>query len=116
MIEYAVMIPCHYIMERRMLIGIRDRAEAGAGVYISPYPDLLWFSGIVMSYIGIILIIYILRGIKKYLLPGIYSIIWLIILFVIKPQLSYSVIFLLIVAVTSAWFILKNRKNSLKIK
>ena len=109
---YFVMMPLHYIMERRMLMGIKTRAEAGAGFQLSSTSDVLWFSGIVLSYLGIVLMVFILFGIQKYLMPSIYGVLWLIILLVFKPQPIYSNIFLFLVAATAVWIIFKNRRQS----
>ena len=61
-------LPHHYIMERRMLMGIKERVEAGEGVHLSPITDILWFSGIVLSGFGIFILILIDRGIQPFLL------------------------------------------------
>lgn len=41
-----VMFPLHYIMERRMLLGLKAKAE---GRPLSQTKDLLWFAGIVIA-------------------------------------------------------------------
>jgi len=42
-------VPLHFIMERRTLMGIKVRAEAGENVQLSQSKDIFWFSGIVLS-------------------------------------------------------------------
>ena len=109
---YFIMMPLHYIMERRMLMGIRDRAEAGAGIQLSSTSDVLWFSGIILSYFGIVFMTFAFRGIKKYFIPSMYGILWLMMLLIFSPQPIYSNILLLVVAATAVWIILKNRRQS----
>ena len=102
-----IMEPLHYLMERRMLMGIRDRAEAGPGVPLSPWPDLVWFIGIVLSGLGVPAAILIGRGIYKILLPAIYGSLWLLTLFVVDPRPIYGVILLAVMIVTTGWGVLR---------
>lgn len=97
--------PLHYIMERRMLMGIKARAEAGSGVKLSSTLDILWLLGVALSGIGIFIIVLMGRGIQCVLLPVIYGIIWLWPLLVSEPKPIYSMILLFIVAVTMVWFV-----------
>ncbi len=101
--------PLHYIMERRMLMGIKARAEAGSGAQPSSTSDILWFFGVFLSGIGIFLMVFMGRGIQCVLLPVIYGIIWLWPLLIFDPQPIYGMILLFVVAVTMAWFVIKNR-------
>ena len=50
-LEYFFMMPLHYLMERRMLAGIKSRSEVGPGEPFSATNDILWFIGIILSYI-----------------------------------------------------------------
>ena len=104
----------HYIMERRMLMGIKARAEAGSGVQLSSISDILWFSGVFLSGIGIFLMVFMSRGIRSVLLSVIYGIIWLWPLLIFDPQPIYSIILLFVVAVTMVWFVFKHRLNPLR--
>jgi hypothetical protein len=83
---YFVMMPLHYIMERRMLMGIKARAEVGPGVQLSSIWDMLWFLGIILSGIGIAVMVFVGRGIKSVLLPAIYGATWLWPLLIFHPQ------------------------------
>jgi hypothetical protein len=99
--------PLHYIMERRMLMGFKARAEAGAGVRLSSTSDNLWLLGVFLSAIGIAIMVFIGRGIQCILLSAVYGIIWLWPLLIFDPQPISSMILLLVVAVTTVWFFLK---------
>lgn len=44
-IAFLIGTPCHYIMERRMMMGIKARVEGGAGGRLSSTSDFLWFLG-----------------------------------------------------------------------
>lgn len=100
--------PLHYIMERRMLMGIKARAEAGSGVQLSSTSDNLWFSGVFLSGIGIFLMVLIGRGMQRVLLSVIYGIIWLWPLLIFDPKPIYSMILLFVVAVPMVWFAFKH--------
>lgn len=96
----------HYIMERRMLMGIKARAEAGSRVKLSSTSDILWFLGVFLSGIGILMTIFMGRGIQFLLLSVIYGVAWLWPLLIFDPKPMYSMILLFIVAVTMVWFVL----------
>jgi hypothetical protein len=98
--------PLHYIMERRMLMGFKARAEAGAGVHLSSTSDNLWLLGVFLSAIGIAIMVFIGRDIQSILLSILYGLIWLWPLLIFDPRPKYSLILLLIVAVTTGWFFL----------
>ncbi|MBI5590221.1 MAG: hypothetical protein HY881_07040 [Deltaproteobacteria bacterium] len=101
--------PLHYIMERRMLMGIKARSEAGSGVQLSSTSDILWFLGVFLSGVGIFLMVLMGRGIQRVLLLAIYGIIWLWPLLIFDPQPIYSMILLFVVAVTIVWLVFKHR-------
>jgi len=44
-----IAVPLHFIMERRTLMGIKARVEAGENVQLSQREDIFWFSAIVLS-------------------------------------------------------------------
>ena len=105
--------PLHYIMERRMLMGIKARVEAGENVYLSQSEDIFWFSGIVLSGFLICLLIFMGRGIiQTLIIPLVFSSYWLFSLLIFKPIPLYSIALLLVVCVVI--FIITNsgrRKN-----
>ncbi len=115
-IDYYFGMPHHYIMERRMLMGIKARVEAGAGAKLSSTEDVLWFLGIVLSALGIAILVFIGRSIQGVLLSAIFGVLWLWPLFVFDPQPIYSFVLLLMVVLTSVWFFLKNRHYQQKTK
>lgn len=100
---YFFMMPLHYLMERRMMMGIKARAEAGPGPPFSSIPDILWFSSIFLSFLGIIGLLILSEGIQVELLTIFYSILWLLTLFVFYPIPIYSAILLIILIVNLAW-------------
>lgn len=102
-------IPLHYIMERKMLMGIKARAEAGSGVQLSSTSDILWFIGVFLAGIGIFLMVLMSGSIQRVLLSTIYGIIWLWPLLVFDPQPIYSMMLLSVVAVIMVWFVFKHR-------
>ncbi len=96
--------PLHYIMERRMLMGFKAQAEAGAGARLSSASDNLWLLGVVLSGAGIVLTAFIGNGIPEIVLSGIYAISWLWVLLIFDPRPKYSLALLL--AEVATWWLL----------
>ncbi len=92
--------PLHYIMERRMLMGFKAQAEAGAGVRLSSVSDNLWLLGVFLSGVGIAVTIFAGGGIPRILLSGMYAVAWLWVLLIFDPRPKYSLALLLIEVVT----------------
>ena len=91
-------IPLHFIMERRTLMGIKERAEAGENIQLPQAKDILWFSGLVLSGILIFFLVFISRGIiQSTILPSIFSTCWLFSALQFKPIPLYSIGLLLAV-------------------
>lgn len=91
-LEYFFTMPAHYLMERRMLMGIKARAEAGPGIPFSSTADMLWLMGICLSPIGIIGLSIVNRQTKVTLLTISYSLLWLWVLFILDPVPTYSML------------------------
>ena len=104
-LEYFFMMPLHYLMERRMLMGIKARAEAGPGMPISDTADIMWFLGIFLSLISIIGLLMIANSPKLQLLTILYGILWLWILFIPDPIPAYSMILLLALMINLGWLL-----------
>lgn len=93
-----IAIPLHFIMERRTLMGIKARVEAGENIQLSQCKDILWFSGIVLSGFLIYFLVYIGRGIiQSFIIPCVFSLSWLFSLLLFKPTPLYSIGLLLII-------------------
>lgn len=85
-------VPLHFIMERRTLMGIKERIEAGENIHLSQSKDIFWFSGIVLSGILIWILIFTGRGIiQSIIMPSIFSSYWLVTLLLFNPIPLYSV-------------------------
>ncbi len=96
--------PLHYIMERRMLMGFKAQAEAGAGAQLSSTSDNLWLLGVLLSGAGIVLTVFTGNGVQGILLSGVYAIVWLCTLLIFDPHPKYSMTLLLIEVAT--WWLL----------
>jgi hypothetical protein len=96
-IEDFIFMPLHYIMERRMLMGMKARVE---GVRLSATSDNLWLLGVLLSGIGIALVIFSGHGIQNIFLSVLYGVAWLWTLLILEPQPKYSMALLLIEVVT----------------
>ncbi len=83
---HYVAIPFHFIMERRTLIGIKARAEAGENIRLSQTSDIIWFLGMVLSPLFIFILTVIRRGILNcFFIPTILSVFWLFTLLLLPP-------------------------------
>lgn len=84
--------PFPFIMERRTLMGIKARVEAGENVQLSQRADIVWFSGIVLSGLLICFFIFAGRGIiQSIIIPVIFSSFWLCSLLLFNPIPLYSI-------------------------
>jgi hypothetical protein len=87
-----IVVPLHFIMERRTLMGIKARVEAGENNHLSQSKDIFWFSGIVLSGILICILVFIGRGIiQRIIIPSIFSSFWLFTLLLFNPIPLYSI-------------------------
>lgn len=87
-----IAVPLHFIMERRTLMGIKARVEAGENIHLSQSKDIFWFSGIVLSGILICILVFTGRGIiQSIIMPSIFSSCWLLTLLLFNPIPLYSV-------------------------
>jgi hypothetical protein len=87
-----IAVPLHFIMERRTLIGIKARVEAGENIHLSQSKDIFWFSGIVLSGTLICILVFIGRGIiQRMIIPSIFSSFWLFTLLLFDPTPLYSI-------------------------
>ncbi|MBA2648584.1 MAG: hypothetical protein H0U75_03110 [Legionella sp.] len=99
-----IAIPLHYIMERRTLMGIKARVEAGEGVELSLNKDMLWFLNIVMSGFLICYLIYIGRGMfQSVILPFIFSSYFLFSILIFNPVPLYSLVLLVGICLAIFW-------------
>lgn len=96
-----IIVPLHFIMERRTLMGIKTRAEGGENILISQAADIVWFFGIVFSGILICFSVFMGRGfIQSIMMPYIFSSLWLCTLLLLDPVPVYSIsLFVIICAV-----------------
>lgn len=90
-IKSYITTPFHYLMERRLLLGLKTRAETGPGPAFPKTKDVIWFSGIVISALLICIIIFSQKGaIKSIMTPWALSTLWLITLLLLPPSPLYA--------------------------
>lgn len=87
--DYFLTMPLHYIMERRMLMGIKARAEAGPGVVLSVLADYLWAGGCLACLLGIFVLVFMSRNFVMAVVSFGLSAAWLWVLLVWPPQPLY---------------------------
>lgn len=102
-LSYFFMMPMHYLMERRMLTGIKARAEAGPGEPFACTADLAWFASIVLAPVIILGMAIVRQSLKTDLIIIVYSLLWLLILMVLEPVPVYGLFFLLVMIVHLIW-------------
>ena len=92
-----LIIPFHFIMERRMMLGIKMEAEQKKNPILSFNKDLVWLVGVALSFFLILLIFIALKStFYKILISCLLSIIWLVIVFLFNPVPTYIMAFLLV--------------------
>ena len=111
-LDYFFMMPLHYLMERRMLIGIKSRSEVGPGEPLSSTNDILWFLGIFLSFCGIVVLLFTSKAIQSKSVVVFYSVIWLLILFIADPIPIYSITLIFILVFNILW----QNKNKIRKK
>jgi hypothetical protein len=102
-LDYFFMMPLHYLMERRMLIGIKSRSEVGPGEPFSSTNDILWFLGICLSFCGIAALLFTSKTIQSESVVVLYSVIWLLMLFIADPIPVYYMALLLTLVISILW-------------
>jgi len=107
-----IITPLHYLMERRMMMGMKECAERDDVVHHSSVPEILWFTGIILSLCGIILMIFLERNVISFSLAIAYSITWLWILLIFNPHPLFSNLQLLTVLLTITWIIARKKRIS----
>ena len=95
--EDFIFMPLHYIMERRMLMGMKARVE---GRRLSETSDNLWLLGVFLSGVGIAVNVLFGQGVLHVSLSIIYGILWLLTFLIFEPKPKYSLSLLLLEAVT----------------
>mgnify|MGYP000865254592 FL=1 len=92
--------PMHFLMERRMFLGIKAKAQNDPDLINYSKYDILWFVGIILSFLGVFLLMFRSKHITIVCLSLIYSIIWLFVLFIFNPLTYVSLVLCLFVWIT----------------
>ena len=98
-----VMVPLHYLMERKMLLGIRELAEASGGVKVCGFWELVWFACIAASGMGIAVFVCLFRSVTGFIVSNLLSSLWLVTLFILPPQALYGLALLSVAVTATAW-------------
>lgn len=112
-IEYIanfVVMPLHYLMERRMMMGFKARAETGKD--LAELPDILWLLGALLSGFGFVFMNLISKTLLSYLLSAVYALTWLWALFIPDPKPVFSVGLSILVFSHILWMFIKNKGKS----
>ncbi|PHR73057.1 MAG: hypothetical protein COA66_04465 [Arcobacter sp.] len=82
--------PFHYIMEKRMLLGIKNIIENPLDLDSNIKYDILWFSSLVLSALLILVFIYKNNSFVCFIFASIYSFLWLYCLLIFNPLSLYA--------------------------
>ena len=109
-IESYIGMGFHYLMERRMLIGFKSVIEQGEEP--SFVADMVWLTGMLLSFVCILMQLILCRGRTNHIISIILSNLWLFPLLILTPSPLYSTGFLLITCFY-LFLIIKRRQDSL---
>lgn len=88
---YSIFDMLHYIMEKRMMLGIKDNAESGGQIYTST-SDWIWILSLVIAGLTGLFMVFTFNGYYKLLIPTILFTIWQLVFFVLNPKALYGVL------------------------
>jgi hypothetical protein len=112
-IAYHLAIPFHFLMERRMLLGLKMRAEEASNLGYSRFKDMLWFACVALSWFLIVSLVFVLQGrYNRVIVPSIIGAIWLTSVFLLPPMPVYPSIVLLITLLSMIYLRKGNRDES----
>ena len=101
---HSVFDALHFIMEKRMMLGIKDQAESNGKNY-NLASDLIWFLGIFLSGILGLVMVFSCNDYYKLILPTFFYTIWQFMLLILDPKSIYGI---LLVLVASALIIINH--------
>jgi hypothetical protein len=102
-LDHLILQPVHFIMERRMLLGIKEQAEAGGGVHIPSAADLTWFLLMVAAGMGIFAIALSNRWPRSLIVSVLAGILLVLALFLLPPAPFFSGTLLLLILLALTW-------------
>ena len=102
--------PFHYIMEKRMLLGIKSKIENPLALESNIKYDVLWFTSLVLSAFLMLVIIYKSNTYLFVILSILYSSLWIYCLLIFNP-LGVSSLVLLLIVLVSVMLIPKEKKK-----
>jgi len=108
-------LPFHFIMERRLMYGIKIQAEEVNELGFSQNRDLLWMGGLIVSW-GLIFILMLLlnRVMMRIFVPSVMGALWLSVVFLMPPQPPYSVALSVIVGLLLITHVSWNKKQAFR--
>ena len=113
---HKVEVAMHFLMERRTLMGIKSRAEAGESPAFDETADKYWFTGVVLSAMMICLIIFISRGLSALYISFAVSFSWLLLLYQLPPAPIFSFSLFFILVIISGWLKYSSFNQHVKLK
>lgn len=102
-IDYLVLQPLHFIMERRMLMGIKQQAEAGGGIEIPGTADLIWLIIIAISVLANFIIALSAKWPRTLIVSSLTAILMVLVIFLLPPVPIFSGALLLLILAAITW-------------
>jgi|GEM_PF-317549 len=108
-------LPFHFIMERRLLYGIKIQAEGVNELGFSQKRDLFWMGGLIVSW-GLIFILMLLlnRVMMRILVPSVLGVLWLSVVFLMPPLPLYSLALSAILGLVFITHVSWNKKQAVR--
>ena len=108
-----IALPLHYIMERRLLMGIKIRTETGPGPPFSQIPDMIWFGCIILSGFGLLVLCFLVRNPRGIGLASITGLCWIVTLLILPPLPYYGLLLVSVVWLMRVVMRRQNRKRTI---
>jgi len=110
-IDNFIFEPMHFLMERRMFLGIQAKAQNNVDLINYSKYDVLWFTGVILSLLGIFFLMFRSKHVLIVFLSLTYSVLWLFVLFIFNPLSYVSLVLCLCVWIT---YIFSGNRSSKK--
>jgi len=88
-----VFAPFHYMMEKRMMLGIQAKAQKNSNIKNYFLYDMIWFFGIIFTAMGMLFLVFLRKSIVLILMLIICSNLWIYGLLIFDP-LSYASLYI----------------------
>lgn len=113
---HSVFDALHFIMEKRMMLGIKDLAESNGKNY-TLVSDLIWFLGIFISGLLGLAMVFSCNHYYKLILPTIFYTIWQFMLLILDPKAIFGILLVVLASalIFSYHYFLRRKRQSMVV-